>query len=116
MKIFALISGVLSISLGSLGAILYGVPCSVAGLVFGICAIVLGINIKKQTNQQSGNAPFVCGLVGVIVAAIFTIGCAAVGSACEGYGCYGVLGTGCQVENDVNNALDQINDELGDWN
>ena len=115
MKTFSLIAGILSISLGSLGGILYGVPCAAIGLVFGICAIVFGISVKKQTNQQSGNAAFVCGLIGVIVSAMFTIGCAACGSACDGVGCYGVLGTSCQVESGMNDLNNAIEDALSDW-
>lgn len=84
-------------------------------MILGIVAVVLGINAKKQTGGTKGQAGFVCGLIGIIFAVIFAVGCSICGavessSTKTSYTCYGCVGGSCLVSSDVNDAADSLND------
>lgn len=112
----ALICGIVSLVIGLLGSIMFGVIAAFIALALGIVAVVLGINAKKATNNDSkASAGFICGLIGLIVAIIFAIGCAVCGACTAGYYCYGCVGGSCKARADVSNAYSDLEDLLEGW-
>lgn len=69
------ILGIVSLVIAVIGGITFGVIGAAIALILGIVAVVLGINAKKQTGGTKGQAGFVCGLIGIIFAVIFAVGC-----------------------------------------
>lgn len=114
METIALVCGIVSIVLGFLGAILFGVPSSLIAVILGVVAVVIGIKIKNESNQQKGNGAFITGIIGLIFGVVFTIGCAIAGSCSGSYGCYGCVGGTCSVSNDINKAIDNGSEEIND--
>ena len=74
------ILGIVSLVLAIIGGITFGVIGAAIALILGIVAVVLGINAKKQTGGTKGQAGFVCGLIGIIFAVIFAVGCSICGA------------------------------------
>ena len=117
--------GIVSIVLGVLGGITFGVIGAGLGLIAGIIAIVLGINEKKKAGEGAANsqAGFVCGIIGLVFSAIFFAGCGICGLTesgsygTKGYTCYGCIGGSCMMSNDVTGAVNDLNDLLDgyDW-
>lgn len=105
--------GVCGLVLGTLGAIVFGVFLSLPALIAGIVGVVMSINVKKETNGQKGSGAMVVGILAIVFASIFTVGCAACGSGSAGYGCYGCAGASCKAQNDINNTFGDF--ELDDW-
>lgn len=113
----ATVLGIVSLILAILGGIMFGVIGAGIALVLGIVAVVLGINAKKATGGVKGQAGFVCGLLGIVFAAIFAVGCAICGAVessgtTTSYTCYGCVGGSCMAANDVDNAADDLEDAL----
>lgn len=113
----ATVLGIVSLILAILGGIMFGVIGAGIALVLGIVAVVLGINAKKETGGVKGQAGFVCGLLGIVFAAIFAVGCAICGAVESSgtktsYTCYGCVGGSCMAANDVDNAADDLEDAL----
>lgn len=109
--------GIVSLVLAIVGGITFGVIGAGIALVLGVIALVLSINAKKETNGTKGQAGFVCGLLGVIFAAIFAAGCAICGAVESSetkttYTCYGCIGGSCMVANDVDDTTDDLNGAL----
>ena len=109
------ILGIVSLVLAIIGGITFGVIGAAIALILGIVAVVLGINAKKQTGGTKGQAGFGCGLIGIIFAVIFAVGCSICGavessSTKTSYTCYGCVGGSCLVSSDVNDAADSLND------
>lgn len=117
----ALVLAILGLVFGTLGAILFGVYLGIPGILLSIVGLVLAVDTKKKTQNQKGGGAFVVGLLGLIFAAIFTIGCAAVGSEPYNYAERGIIGAACSVVDDIDDisdaedlddALDQLSDLL----
>lgn len=109
--------GIVSLIIAILGGIMFGVIGASIALVLGILAVVLSINAKKETEGAKGQAGFVCGLLGIIFAVIFAVGCAICGAVESSgtktsYTCYGCVGGSCMVANDANNSVEELNDAL----
>ena len=103
------ICGILSIIVGILGGLAFGIIGGSIALVLGIVGIIMGVTAKKETGGLKGGAGMVCGIIGIVFGALFTIACAVCGSASAGYGCYGCIGgTMCAVDD----AEDVANDIL----
>lgn len=118
MATAALVCGIFSLVIGVIGSIMFGVWGAVVALVLGIVAVVLGVNAKKTTNNDSkASAGFICGLIGLIVSVFFAIGCAVCGSCTAGYYCYGCVGGSCKAQSDVKGAYNELEDLLNsyDW-
>lgn len=117
--------GIASIVLGVLGGILFGIFGAGLGLIVGIVAIVLGINEKKNAGEgaANSNAGFICGIIGAALSVVFFAGCGICGLTenasygTKGYTCYGCIGGSCMINNDVNGAMNELNDLLDgyDW-
>lgn len=112
--------GIVGLVLAIVGGITYGIFGAGIALVLGIVAVVLSINAKKETNGTKGQAGFVCGLLAIIFAVIFAVGCAICGAVEStgtktSYSCYGCIGGSCMVANDVNEATDDLNDALNQF-
>ncbi|MBR4725076.1 MAG: hypothetical protein IK071_04760 [Lachnospiraceae bacterium] len=106
MVVASLILGICSIVIGFLGGILWGFIGALIGIACGVVAIVLGINVKNQTNGQKGTPAVITGIIGCAVAGIFFIGCLACGSKCAGsYGKWGYVGGTCKASSDISSAL-----------
>ena len=106
----SIVLGVVGIVISILGGILFGFIAALIGLGLGVVALILGINTKKATNQQTGNAGFILGLIALIFGAIFFIGCLACGACgCGSYGCNGIIGAGCQANSDLNSLSKDLN-------
>lgn len=113
--------GIVSLVVAIIGGITFGVIGGIIALVLGILALVFGINAKKETNGEKGQAGFICGLLGVVFAAIFTVGCALCGviessETKTSYTCYGCVGGSCMAASDVNKASDDLSDALEELN
>lgn len=92
-KIIALILGIVSISVGFLGGILFGIFGALIGIACGVVGLLLSIHACKIANEKVVNAPFICSIVGTSLSALFFFGCLAYGSGTwKGYGCYGYVG------------------------
>ncbi len=105
----ATICGVISLIVGIIGGITFGIIGGGIALVTGIIAVVMGVTAKKETYGAKGSAGMVCGIIGIVFGALFTIACTVCGSGTAGYGCYGLVGgTMC--------AVDDVEDELEDFN
>lgn len=118
MATAALVCGIFSLVIGVIGSIMFGVWGAAVALVLGIVAVVLGVNAKKSTNNDSkASAGFICGLIGLIVSVFFAIGCAVCGSCTAGYYCYGCVGGSCKAQSDVKGAYNELEDLLNsyDW-
>lgn len=102
----ALVFSIAGLILGTFGAILFGIYCAIPGLILGILGMLIGMDAKKKTMNQTGGAAFIIGLIALIFSAIFTIGCTTCGSQCGGYGCKGIIGGSCAATNDVDDILD----------
>ena len=109
----SIILGVVGLVIGILGGILFGFIPALIGLGMGVAATIMGINTKKATNQQVGNAGFILGLLAIIFGAIFFIGCLACGGCSASYGCWGCVGSSCKANNDVNSALSDLSKLFG---
>ena len=110
--------GIISLILAIVGGITFGVFGAGIALALGIIALVLSINAKKETNGTKGQAGFICGLLGIIFAAVFAVSCAICGAVESSgtktsYSCYGCVGGSCMAASDVNDAADDLN-ELND--
>lgn len=108
-----LVLGVVSIVFGSIGAIMFGWIPAILALAAGIVGLIMAIGVKKETNEAQGGGAFVCALIGVIISAIFTIGCSAYCACTAGVGCGGCVGTACAAESaasDLEDALEDLND------
>ena len=109
--------GILSVIIGLLGTILFGIFGAIIGLALGIVALVMSIDIKKRTNNAKGGAGFTLGIIGVCISALLSISCVFCGSCTCGYGCYGCVGgackTGCaacRTERAIENFADILDD------
>lgn len=115
------ILGIVSLVIAVIGGITFGVIGAAIALILGVVAVVLGINAKKQTGGTKGQAGFVCGLIGIIFAVIFAVGCSICGVAEStktdtNYTCYGCVGGSCLLGNDVDNSVDALNDWANSFN
>ena len=108
----SLVCGIVSIVVGIIGGITWGVIGAGVALVLGIVAVVMGIGAKKETNGTKGNAGFVCGILGIVFGALFAVACSVCGSGTAGYGCYGTCGAAMCLENDAEDALDELQNQL----
>lgn len=126
--------GIVSLIIAILGGIMFGVIGAGIALVLGVVAVVLSINAKKETEGAKGQAGFVCGLLGIIFAVIFAVGCAICGAAefsgtKTNHTCYGCIGGPCMIaydgdeindtlnklqSNDANNSVEELNDALNE--
>lgn len=106
--------GIISIVLAVVGGICFGVIASVIALVIGVIGVILSINAKKATNNQVGGAGFICSVIGIVFAVVFTIGCGIAGIATigsyGGYGCYGCVGGSIKMANDISNGAQDMMD------
>ncbi|MCQ2519107.1 MAG: zinc-ribbon domain-containing protein [Lachnospiraceae bacterium] len=86
----ALVLGIFSIVIAVLGCIFFGVIGGAIAIALGIWGIVLSISVRKSTFNQKGTGAFVCSIIGIVLGALFSLGC----SLCTcGTGCYGCVGT-----------------------
>lgn len=113
----ATVLGIISLILAILGGILFGVIGAGIALILGIVAVVLGVNAKKATDGAKGQAGFICGLLGIIFAAVFAAGCAICGAVESSgtntsYTCYGCIGGSCMLGSDADDAADDLEDML----
>lgn len=97
-----------SLVVGIIGGITFGVIGGAIALVLGIVAIIMGVGAKKETNGAKGSAGMICGILGIAFGALFTLACAACGSETLGYGCYGTIGGAMCAVNDAEDALNDI--------
>lgn len=89
-----LVLGIVSIVVSSLGGMMLGVLMALVGAGLGIAGIVISINAKKMTNNQVGQAGFVCSIVGISLGVFFMIGCSCLANSNYFYSpfCYGCIG------------------------
>lgn len=102
------ICGIVSLVVGIIGGITFGVIGGAIALVLGIVAIIMGVGAKKETNGAKGSAGMICGILGIVFGALFTLACVACGSETGGYGCYGTIGGPMCAVNDAEDALNDI--------
>ena len=112
-----MVLGIVGLILAIIGGLCFGVIGAGIALVLGIVAVVLSVNVKKETDGAKGQAGFVCGLLGIIFAAIFAVGCAICGAVESrgtktSYSCYGCVGGSCMAANDVEDESKDLNDAL----
>lgn len=88
---------IVGLVLSILGAWLFGVFLSIPALILGVVSVIMAVNIKKATNNAKGTPAMVCGILAIVFAAVFTIGC----MSCTKYGCYGLVGGSCKAASDV---------------
>ena len=112
MATVSTILGIVSLVVSIIGGLTFGVIGAVIGLICGIVALVLAINVKKETDNQKGQTGFICGLLGVIFAAVFAVGCSICGAGSLGYGCYGCIGGSCFAASDINGSTEDLQDAL----
>lgn len=107
----ATICGIVSLVVSILFGIMFGVIGAAIGIALGVVAIVFGIKAKKETDNVKGTAGFVCGILGIVFAVIFAVGCSVCGAGSAGYGCYGCVGGSCMVANDGADAINELNQD-----
>lgn len=113
----ALACGISSIVVAILGGILFGVIAGLIAIVLGVVAVISGTNSKKQYNSSKGTGGFICGLLGLIFAVIFTAGCGICGCTDPtGYACYGCVGGSCKAKQDIGDNISDLYDILDDYN
>lgn len=108
----SLVCGIVSLVVGIIGGITFGIIGAAIALVTGIIGVVMGVGAKKETNGTKGTGGMVCGILGIVFGALFAISCTVCGAESEGYGCYGVVGGPMCLANDVENAVDDV---YNDW-
>lgn len=110
-NVLSLSCGIISIVLGTLGAIMFGVIPAVIGIVTGIVAIIFGVMTKKNTNGVKGNAGFVCGIIGLAFSVILAVGCATCAcSSSDEYVMNGCIGGSCQAASDARRTANAFYD------
>lgn len=82
------------------------------GTICGIVSIIVGIIGGLTFGVIGGSIALVLGIVGIVFGALFTIACAVCGSGTAGYGCYGCIGGPMCAADDVEDAANELNDIL----
>lgn len=111
----ALILGIVSLAGGIIGGITFGTFAALLFLACGIVGIVFAVKTRKATGEQKGMGAFICSLLGIVFAAMFTFACSFCDTCTCGYGKYGIIGSGCKMQNDaedLNDALQDLQREL----
>ncbi len=107
----AMALSIVGLVLGIIGSMMFGIFLSLPSLAAGIIGVIMGIDVKKKSNNTIGQGAFVIGILAIVFSSIFTIGC----SAMEGYGCYGCVGGACKVTNEIDDIYDDIYDDYSDF-
>lgn len=110
MEKIALLVGMISLFMSTLGALLWGTPMALVALAGGIVGLVMSINVKKQSNDAKGQAAFTLSLLAVVFGAIMAVGCVICGVISCGAGCYGCLGTKCVADQAARELERELND------
>ena len=111
----ATVCGIVSLVVGIIGGITFGIFGAAIALVCGIIAVVMGVGAKKETNGAKGGAGMVCGILGIVFGALFAIACSVCGAGTGGYACYGTVGGTMCAANDVEDALEDAYGDLDNW-
>lgn len=98
----AMVFGIIGVVLSFFGAIMFGLFLSIPGLILGVLACILGVNLKKYSNGVIGMVPLIIGIIAVAFGCLFSIGCSLYSCGdFGGYGCYGILGGTCKASSDI---------------
>ena len=87
--VLSIVLGVLSIIAGTGGAILCGIIGTGSGLFFGMMSVIVGI-IAKRSGKTDNRSGIICGIVGLVLSAIFFAGYLAYMK--KDYGKWGLMG------------------------
>ncbi|MCR5206427.1 MAG: zinc-ribbon domain-containing protein [Lachnospiraceae bacterium] len=109
----ALACGIISIVIGFLGGIAFGVIGAGIGIALGMVGLILAINFRKA-NNGGANGGLVTSIIGLILSAVLFVSCAACQAVCYGtsstknsrnYGCYGCIGGTCLAVDDIGDTV-----------